>query len=154
MTEPSLKPLRERIDQGLMVLDHALCEHGRRENVPRDQVAVVDLSLAALKAMISAFRQDKHLWADFQREVRGPRDVVFDAVFEKAHALGRAQTAESRDEALKVCDREGWARRINALAGDGRVDGLTVHAVAYVLGGNSQARREFFRIVQDAAVRT
>lgn len=151
MTQTSLKPLRERIDQGLMVLDHALCERGRKEGIPRKQVAVVDLSLAALEAMIAAFSRDRHLWADFQREVRAPRDVVFDAVFDKAHAVGSARTPESRQQAFKLCDREEWAKRINAYSQDGTLDGLTVHAVAYVLGGNSQARREFFRTVEAEA---
>ncbi|HID78655.1 MAG TPA: hypothetical protein EYP56_22015 [Planctomycetaceae bacterium] len=151
-SEP-LRRLRDLIDQELMALDQALCERARQEGVARRDIAVVDCSLAAMEAMISAFSQDGHLWSQFQREVRGPRDVVFDQVYAKALTLGRAKadreaTPETLRKAMGFCDAEGWAKRINAMVGRDAVDGLTVHAVAYVLGGHPKLRKEFIGWVE------
>jgi hypothetical protein len=146
-----LRRVCKLIDEGLMALDQALCERARIEGIPRQEIAVVDCDLQRLRAMLSAFSQDGHLWSQFQREVRGPRDVIFDYVYAKSLALGRAKSKphrEALDEALSLCDAEGWAKRINALADGDSLDGLTVHAVAYVLGGNTEARRQFIAGVE------
>ena len=154
MDEGLLQDLWKQINEGLMALDQALCERARREGVSRREIAVVDLSVRGLKAILSALCRDSHLWSQFQREVRGPRDIVFDQVYAKAHALGQAKAgprASQQDltKALSFCDAEGWAARIGAPADDGPIDGLTVHAVAYVLGGNAKARKRFFGTVED-----
>jgi hypothetical protein len=152
--EELLRALCKQIDDGLMALDQALCERARSEGVARREIAVVDLRFGALEAMLSGLSRDSHLWSQFQREVRGPRDVVFDQVYAKAHALGQAHAGphvsqQDLSKALSFCDAEGWGERISALAEHGSLDGLTVHAVAYVLGGHGQARKLFFGCVEE-----
>jgi hypothetical protein len=149
--EELIRVLCKSIDDGLMALDQVLCEHARKEGVSRREIAVVDCDVQRLRAMISAFSQDRHLWSQFQREFRGPREVVFDQVYAKALTMGRAKldgTLAQLERAAAFCDAEGWAKRINQLAHCDSLDGLTVHAVAYVLGGKSDARRKFLGSVE------
>lgn len=153
MTKEALKALAKDIDGCVMELDCLLCERGRKRNVPRKAIAVIDLGARMLEAIVAAFAKDASLWAEFYQEVCAPRDAVLERVYAKALILGRCNpksrpAKKDLEKAKKSCDEEGWAKRINALAGDALVDGLTVHAVACVLGSNTKLRDRFQEAIE------
>jgi hypothetical protein len=102
---------------------------------------VFGLKSQALVAMLAAFAQDENLWAEFTWEVGAPREPAFERLYQRAQSVGRCPSdknnAAARQQALEACDPNGLSRRINTLAGDGHLDGLTVGAVSYVLGRKS-----------------
>lgn len=136
--ENAPRELSRRIDAALMELDYQFCQRAAREGLPRDQVAQVDLPSATFAALLTALGHDEQLWAEFSWEVGAPREAAFERLYQRAQRAGRCQAEppESlpRQQAQDACDPNGLAQRIRALSGHLQPDGLTVLAVAYVLG--------------------
>lgn len=149
----SAKELSKRIDEALMELDYQLCQRAMREGTARDLVGQVDLPSATLVTLLTAFRRDANLWAEFSWEVGAPREPAFERLYQRAQLVGRCQGEASdspvRQQAHEACDPNGLCRRIQALAENGPLDGLTVTAVAYVLG----RKPALWRAVQTLVVR-
>lgn len=136
--DENARHLARKIDEGLMELDYQLCQRATRDGLPRTDIAVVDLSSQAFAGMLAALAQDHNLWAEFCWEVRAPREPAFERLYHRALLIGRCRQTPSPDtdpkQAMEACDPHGLTRRINAHAGQSQLDGLTVGAMAYVLG--------------------
>ena len=136
--DDTAKELCKRIDDALMELDYQFCQRATRDGITRELVAQVDLPSAVFAAMLTAFRRDENLWAEFSWEVGAPREPAFERLYQRAQLVGRCQAepadGTARQQAWEAADPNGLGRRIHALSGNGQVDGLTVTAVAYVLG--------------------
>jgi hypothetical protein len=144
----AIPELRKRIDDALLALDARLCERARKAKLPRSKLQIVALSGPELSAVLAAFGQDARLWNEFQRLISQPSELVFDDVYAEALQAERTRPEprslkHGRADDSDYRNAQGWAKRINSLAGEAVLDALTLYAVAYVLGTNVSIRKQF-----------
>lgn len=148
-----LSGLRKRIDDALLAVDGELCEYARHSGVARDAVRVVGLSTDELAAIVNAFLRDSRLWTEFRRQLSQTPEVRFDDLFHascQASPRPAPRPGSQRPDDSDYRDGEGWARRVNTLAGKPAVDAVTLYAVAYAVGRDGGLRKAFHALIMSA----
>ncbi len=148
-----LSGLRKRIDDALLTVDSELCEHARRSGIARNAIRVVGLASDELVAIVNAFVRDSRLWTEFRRQLSQTPDVRFDDLFHASCQVSprpAPRPGSQRPDDSDYRDGEGWARRINTLAGQPAVDAVTLYAVAYAMGRDGGLRKAFHALVTAA----